>query len=113
MSSKRVSEMTDDEVRALAGAVTSPQPVPPQAITAAAETLSQHIESGEMRPRILARLMLNAAAPHLAAAEREACAQLAEQAQAVYPEFTEETVPGHPGRQFMRQFASLLREARP
>lgn len=91
--------------------MTSPVPVPPQAITAAVEAVMVQRNlvsegSREWATRIVTGA-LAAAAPHLAAAERERCAQLADERRAGYVVLDQQT-----GAEW-RPFASLLREARP
>ena len=77
--------------------------VPPQAITAAAAVLSS--DPGDRDARTWAKAILEAAAPHLAAAEREHCAQLADDEAATLAA-SEGT-----GHRALRRFAALLRES--
>lgn len=81
--------------------------IPPQAITAVYDGPGGRLDlSLEDITDIL-----EAAAPHLAAAEREACAQLAEQVDAQYPWY--HAAGGIQQPVAFRPFAALLREARP
>ena len=106
--------------------VTSPQPpVPPRVITDAALDAAMAVVPdrhlgylGGWEPAIDRRDMrrvLEAAAPLLAAAEREACAHLAEEHAASYQvTCTMQDCPCPPGTSVHRlPFAALLREARP
>ena len=87
--------------------------VPPQAITAAASVLTRVLAKpgDELNPnqlaldQVLAKRVLDAAAPHLAAAERDACAQLAEQVGASYLEAVGDDDP----ISLIFPFADLLR----
>ena len=96
----------------------TPDALPPEAIDAAVKANDAFFDAdGDIKhpPNTwvheLARVMLEAAAPHLAAAEREACAQLAEQVDAQYPWY--HAAGGIQQPVAFRPFAALLREARP
>ena len=105
----------DRHGRFTAERTTSPVPVPPQAITAAAVAIHD-VDCRDDRCSgsalghcyKLARAALGAAAPLLAAAERETIARLAEQSEAMCPP------PSYPFRRppGWRPFAPLLREGR-
>ena len=89
--------------------MTSPVPVPPQALAAAEHAIRDRytITGPDMDRRVRfvmgdVRAALEAAAPHLAAAERETCAQLAEQRAAE----VSDTGLAHA----FRAFADLLRK---
>ena len=81
--------------------------IPPQAITAVYDGPGGRLDLS--REDITD--ILEAAAPHLAAAEREACAKLAEQVDAQYPWY--HAAGGIQQPVAFRPFAALLREARP
>lgn len=96
----------------------TPDALPPEAITAAGNALRQQwltdrpgMYHVDLDPMHWAAVALEAAAPHLAAAEREACAQLAEQVDAQYPWY--HAAGGIQQPVAFRPFAALLREARP
>lgn len=93
--------------------MTGPEPaVPPQAITAGTDAVmaQRNLKSEGSRDwaRRIVMAALEAAAPHLAAAERERCAQLADKVRAVYWH------PRHFGTglpiQSAEPFADLLRQ---
>ena len=64
----------------------TPDALPPEAITAAGKGVMATFGADRaMASESIIRYALEAAAPHLAAAEREACAQLAELHGATYP----------------------------
>ena len=92
----------------------TPAALPPEAITAAAKALAKFHDAGvghDVPETVLATVALEAAAPHMGAAEREACAQLAEQVDAQYPWY--HAAGGIQQPVAFRPFAALLREARP
>jgi hypothetical protein len=57
--------------------------IPPEAITAVYETIRAHRLDHDDSDRTLTEAVLKAAAPHIAAAERERCARFVEQPRAL------------------------------
>ena len=93
----------------------TPDALPPEAVTAAGNALRQQwltdrpgMYHVDLDPMHWAAVALEAAAPHLAAAEREACAQLAEQHHAHYGCYVAINGKQTSG---LRPFADLLRGA--
>ena len=92
----------------------TPAPLPAEAVEAAAAAI--HLATCNLPGcldggghRTTARVALEAAAPHLAAAERERCAQLAEHVSAAFPP-PQCDHPEHWNLHGLNPFADLLRQ---